>query len=235
MRPLIGLSPGFDLKDENVTMRPGYLRCVELAGGLPVVLPAAEDPAVLAEAAARCDGFLFTGGPDVDPALYGEERLNDTVFVSPLREKTEFPLFRAALATGKPILGVCRGVQLINAALGGTLVQDIASQRPDCLPHRQEKPGTEPSHFVTLSPGTPLASLLGAERLAVNSFHHQAVKDPAAPLLVNAVSEDGLIEALSMPGHPWLLAVQWHPELMPEAEHSRRLFAAFVQACRFSF
>ncbi len=231
MRPVIGLSPMLDLQEENYMMRPGYVRCLEEAGALPLILPAAEDEAEVALLVEKCDGFLFTGGPDVDPARYGEEKLNDSVFVAPLRERTEFLLFDAALKSGKPILGICRGCQLINAALGGTLWQDIAAQRPECLPHRQQTPGTEPSHRVTLAEDTPLRALLDREETAVNSFHHQAVKELAAPLLCNAVSEDGLVEAFSMPEHPWLLAVQWHPELMPESEDSRRLFAAFTAAC----
>lgn len=241
MKPIVGVMPLWDAEKNSLWMLPKYLDGVTLAGGIPFVFPfidgdsEAEDLKRLAE---MCDGFLFTGGPDVSPALYGEDVLNDTVFCVEKRDRMEQIVLAQAMVAKKPILGICRGVQFINVVLGGSLFQDIPVQHPSGVNHRQEPPFDAPVHQVEIVKDSPLwKCLLGAEAgqkerlLPVNSMHHQAVKDVAPKLDVMAVSEDGLIEALYMPDYPFLWAVQWHPEVTVWTnENSRKIFRAFVEA-----
>ena len=140
-------------------------------------------------------------------------------------------LLRLALEKDKPVLGICRGIQFLNAALGGTLYQDLPAERPSEVVHHQEPPYDQPSHPVALLPGTPLEKLMGAGALPVNSCHHQGLKDLAPGLSPMATAEDGLVEAVWMPDARFVWAVQWHPEFAFRTEASRRIFGAFVAAC----
>ena len=231
MKPVIGLTPILDAATGNQLMRPGYVRGILLAGGLPLTLPLTEDGTDLDALVALCDGLLFTGGPDIDPAHYGEARLNDTVDVCPERDAMELRLLELAMRSRKPILGICRGCQLINVALGGDLYQDLPVQRPGDVAHRQPEPYSLPAHENRLLPDTPLSLLLGTERLAVNSCHHQGIKTLAPPLRATAVSEDGLLEGFDLPDYAYLWAVQWHPELMLDrGAASGKLFRSLILA-----
>ena len=230
MKPVIGLTPCFDKSNGNTYINPGYPESVMLAGGLPLVLPLTEDEAVLGQCVSLCDGFLFTGGPDVDPALFGETPLNDSVNVCPERDAMEFALLKQILCTGKPVFGICRGCQLLNVGLGGDLYQDLPAQCPGPVEHRQPEPFTVPVHENRILPETPLRTLLGVDIIRVNSCHHQAIRTLAPGLRVSAVSEDGLTEAFWMEEYPYLQAVQWHPERMLKDEASLALFRAFILA-----
>jgi putative glutamine amidotransferase len=208
-----------------------YTRAVQLAGASPVVLPNLEapdrDPLL-----ARLDGLLLSGGLDVDPASFGEGPLNETVEVDGARDRTELPLIRAALARGLPILGICRGIQSLNVAMGGTLYQDLPAQLPGPVAHRQAAPRSAPTHAIAIEPGSRLAAITGGRSLRVNSFHHQAVWTLAPGLTVTARADDGVIEAAEGTGEGFVLAVQFHPEdLVDCCEACRGLFAAFVDAC----
>jgi len=232
MKPLIGLIPLVDEGRESLWMLPGYMRGVEAAGGLPVMLPLTDDPEALRQLGAQCDGFLLTGGHDVSPGVYGAARLPACGACSPERDRMESALLALAMAADKPVLGICRGIQFINAALGGTLWQDLPAQRPTDIEHHQTPPYDKPAHGVSLLPGTPLQALLKADALTVNSYHHQAIRDLAPALLPMAVSTDGLVEAVWHPEHPFLWAVQWHPEFSFRTDAaSRAIFRAFVDAC----
>ncbi len=209
-----------------------YADCVKACGGDCVILP--WDMTASTELAERCGGFLFTGGGDIDPKYYGEETLPQTENVIPERDEFELSFLRSVLETKKPVLGVCRGLQLINVALGGTLYQDYPTQRPD-VPYsetpREKYP--EPSHSVIVEYGSMLHGLTGMTMLQVNSLHHQAIKDPAPGLAVTARTPEGLIEAVELPSHPYFLCVQWHPEHMFEHdEPSQKIFHSFVGACK---
>ena len=180
------------------------------------------------------DGLLLGGGSDVAPERYGQERLpNANLDVDEERDATEFPLLASALREGAPVLGVCRGLQVMNVGMGGTLIQDLPTQSPSEVPH--EDPGrdrTHRLHAVLVEPQTRLERIAGAGEFGVNSRHHQAIERAAEGLLVSATAPDGTIEAVESADGPWLVAVQWHPENLRDDEVSRRLFREFVQAVR---
>ena len=232
MKPLIGLIPLVDEGRDSLWMLPGYMEGVAAAGGLPVMLPLEDGGAELDQLCGLCDGFLLTGGHDVGPEFYGAERLPACGATSPERDRMEAGVLRRAMAADKPVLGICRGLQFINAALGGTLWQDLPSQHPSEIIHRQTAPYDAPSHEVRLLPGSPLEALLGRESLGVNSYHHQAIRDLAAPLEAMAMSPDRLIEAIRHPGRRFLWGVQWHPEFAWRSDPAAAaIFRAFVESC----
>lgn len=236
MRPLIGI-PCFAAERAG-THRPiygnnqSYVRAVEQAGGVPVLLPPFADPVSLAAAASRLDGLLLTGGGDIDPRLYGEDRIPECGEIEVERDEPELAIARWAVGQGVPILGVCRGMQLLNVLRGGTLYQDIITQHPTSPRHDHiDHPRTWRAHEIAINPASRLAAILGSPRASVNSLHHQAVNRIGDGIDVTGWSEDGIAEALELPDHPFAVAVQYHPEeLVADDEPSRRLFAAFVQA-----
>ena len=229
--PVIGVAPLWDDEKDSLWMLPGYFDGIRQAGGLPIMLPLTDDPQDIMQLAMLCDGFLFTGGHDVSPALYGETPIDASVVCCPGRDAMETYMLHEALRLDKPVLGICRGIQFINAALGGTLYQDLPTQHPSDVAHHQRPPYDRPAHTVSVLPDTPLAQLLGCGQLPVNSYHHQAVRDLAPDLVPMAISSDGLTEALVKPDARFLWAVQWHPEFSFRTdENSRRIFAAFLNA-----
>lgn len=228
MLPVVGVIPLWDEEKQSLWMLPGYLDGLRQAGCLPMILPLTKDPKEIDQILSIVDGILLTGGQDVSPALY-REAPDGTGETCELRDAMEGQLLKKAMVLDKPMLGICRGIQFINAALGGSLYQDIPSQHPSSVEHHQSPPYDQPSHDVTLVPGSPLQTLLGQEKLLVNSYHHQAVNRLADGLEVMAWSEDGLVEAVWKPDQKFLWAVQWHPEFSFRAEEaSRRIFAAFA-------
>lgn len=231
-KPMIGILPLTDMEKDSYWMLPGYMKGIEEAGGIPVMLPLTEDETILERLAESFDGFLFTGGQDVSPELYGEEVLPECGECSPERDAMERILLEKILMSGKPLLGICRGIQLLNAALGGTLYQDLPAQHPGEINHHMTPPYDRAVHKVTLKPSAPLYEILGTGEIAVNSYHHQAVKELAKALEVSAVSEDGLVEGVYMPDKKFVMAVQWHPEFSYlKDENARKIFEAFVKAC----
>ncbi len=235
MKPVIALTPLIDQNlDDSPWMLKEYFRAIEKAGGIPVMLAPLKDKDDIDRMAAMFDGILFTGGQDVDPAIYGREKEVDCdIWISKDRDVLEQPLLRRALEADLPILGICRGLQFINAVLGGTLWQDLPSQRPEGMKHSQEKPYCKPCHQVTVVKDTPLYDMVGKDTIGVTSLHHQAIRDLAPGLRVMATSPDGLVEAFDMPSARFLWAVQWHPEYMFDIdEDSFGIFKAFVDVCR---
>lgn len=236
-KPLIGLTPSHNTENDDIRMTPTYLRALRAAGAIPLVLPLEVSQEDLSRLTDTLDGFLFTGGPDVHPFLFGEDTHAHCGNVSPLRDNMELALLPLVMKAKKPILGICRGIQLINIGLGGTIYQDLTSQWKETFPvaHSQPFDYHTPSHTVMVRPGTRLASLTGllnGGTIRVNSMHHQAVKDAAVGLSVSATASGGLVEALEMPDYPYLLAVQWHPEYLWERDCSAAaLFKDFVNAC----
>ena len=233
-RPVVGVMPLVDEARESFWMLPGYFAGIERAGGLPLMLPLRDDAEFIEQALELCDGFLLTGGHDVDPALYGERPLPG-IEPCPARDAMETALIKAALAADKPLYGICRGIQILNVIEGGTLYQDIPTQLPTDLEHHMSKPYDRPVHDVRLLAGTPLRALLGVDVLAVNSYHHQGVRELAPGLEAMAIATDGLIEAVRVPKARFAWATQWHPELMrPDDAPSNAIFGAFVAACALS-
>ena len=240
-RPLIGVTghrieTGTEVKTVNVACKESYLHAVRLGGGIPVVLAPTDDPAAIAELLERLDGVLLTGGRDIDPRHYGESPLNETVHVEAYRDAFELPLIQQALQRDLPTLAICRGVQVLNVALGGSLWQDLPAQRPSTLAHQQAAPRDAVTHDVRVNRDSLLGDLLhewSGASLQTNSFHHQAAKSVPEVLRVVARATDGTTEALEALHRRFVLGVQWHPEeLSARAEHLR-LFQALVQAARF--
>lgn len=229
-KSIIGVTPLWDAERQSVWMLPDYLDGIKAAGGLPVVLPLEMSAADAEQIVDTCDGFLFTGGQDVMPALYGLEDTTGTVFPSPERDKLETLLLSKALQADKAVLGICRGLQFINVFFGGTLWQDLPSQHPSEILHRQGKPYDIPMHQVKLS--GDIKTLLGKDILDVNTLHHQAVKDLGSGLVPMATAPDGIIEAVQMVGKRFVWAVQWHPEYLFKTDSdSLAIFSCFVEHC----
>jgi putative glutamine amidotransferase len=232
--PRIGVSGVVRTWDgaERTGANAAYLRSVLAAGGVPVILSPLLGPSYAPRALDGVDGLLLSGGEDLDPAWYGAEQSPFCYPPSRERDLFELALFAAARQRELPILGICRGIQLVNVGLGGSLHQDLPTERPGPVDHNVAAPRSARTHEVRLAPGSRAAAALGADRVGVNSFHHQAVLALAPALVASGWTEDGLIEAAETPANaPWLLAVQWHPEEM-HAEHAapeRGLFRALVE------
>ena len=232
-KPLIGIAPGYsgvDYSNVNRTYTDAILR----AGGIPFILPQVNNPAEAAELLSHVDGIVFTGGVDLDPVRYGETVLNETVEIDSHRDTLDILYANAALEKGLPILAICRGEQLMNVVLGGSLYQDLPTQKPSGVAHRQSEAGKVPTQRITVAKGSMLNRIMGTEELMVNSFHHQAVKDPSPHVTVTAMSEDGVVEAYEwIEKGRWILAVQFHPEMLLRGDDNwLRLFKAFVKATR---
>jgi putative glutamine amidotransferase len=210
-----------------------YLDAIEGAGAVPMPLPLLRDPERLRVLYEMCDAICLPGGPDVEPRRYGEdERADCQVSSEPQLDETELLLTRWLVADDRPTLAVCRGIQLLNVALGGTLWQDAEVQGVVAQTH-ERKPRTSLSHAVHVEPGSLLHHVVGTDRLEVNSLHHQAISRVGEGLHVSGRSDDGLVEALEMPDRRFMLGVQWHPEeLVPVHLWARRLFDALVFAAR---
>lgn len=199
---------GLDRSGVNVA----YLAAVLAAGGIPIILSPVLGPDRAEEALRGVDGLLLTGGDDVDPAHYGDIPSSQLGAIDSRRDEFEFALFRSARARGLPVLAVCRGLQLVNVALGGNLWQDLPSERPGAVLHEQRVARDRRTHAVRVSPDTRTRALLGAERLMVNSFHHQSIRELGDGLLATGWAEDGVIEAAEVADGGWVVGVQWHPE-----------------------
>jgi len=221
-----------DEDSRRVRLSTAYIDALECAGLVPLVVP----PLASAEAASAIldavDGLLLTGGEDVNPSMYGEQPHPKLKSVNDRRDSTEISLILEAKRRRTPVLAICRGIQVINVALGGTLIQDIRAQCAGSLDHDDGSPRTSRTHGITVEPGSLAATALGTTECDVNSLHHQAVKDVSRELRVSARSTDGIIEGLeSSDPDWWMLAVQWHPEEMTESPEpwDRGLFHSFAE------
>jgi putative glutamine amidotransferase len=232
--PLIGITTSITVgtAPERAYVNASYLRAVQAAGGIPVLLPPHLDERSRRELASRIDGLLLTGGGDVDPVLFEEER-HETLFdVSGARDELEIALTLGTLERERPLLAICRGIQVLNVALGGSLHQDIPSDFGSAIEHSQKAPRDEATHAVTVSGETRLADILGAVDVRVNSMHHQAIKRVGKGLREVAWAPDGVIEGVERPdGNAMVVGVQWHPEeLVRHDPAARGLFRALIAA-----
>ncbi|TVQ36287.1 MAG: gamma-glutamyl-gamma-aminobutyrate hydrolase family protein [Spirochaetaceae bacterium] len=230
MRPIIGVT--------NTTRQgfiDAYVNAVAAAGGAPLVLPVLDDSSALDEVLGRLDGLVFSGGSDIVPAHYGEAPIYGLEETRPARDSHELAVLSRVYTHHRyPVLGICRGIQLLNVHAGGSCYQALEKQRPDAGMHMliNVYPLESPAHEVSITPDSRLHAILQRERLAVNSFHHQAIKELAPGFKVTAVADDGIIEAIEREGDRFVIGVQWHPEMMAKTDQdSRRLFEAFVRQC----
>jgi len=234
-RPVIGLTldhepAGGYSKFPWYAVRENYFGAVSRAGGLPIALP--HEPERAADYLALIDGLVVTGGNfDVDPALFGAPERHDSVSTKDKRTQFELAITRAAHAADMAVLGICGGQQLMNVALGGSLIQHIPDAIPDALEHEQPYPRDEAGHSVTIAPDSALSRLTERAEMQINSAHHQAVADVAPGLAVNALAPDGVIEGIEDPTRRWFIGVQWHPEFAIDPGDNR-IFDSFIAACR---
>ncbi|MGI9049325.1 MAG: gamma-glutamyl-gamma-aminobutyrate hydrolase family protein [Rubrobacteraceae bacterium] len=243
MTPIIGITATLKEDVDSVAERPlgryvradlDYVEGVANAGGAPVVLPAVGERRAAEAVIGSLDGLLLSGGSDLDPSYYGEDPIPELSVTLPERDAFEMALLDEALRRGIPIFGVCRGLQLLNVGLGGTLYQDLPSQLGrDILKHRQATPKWQPTHEIEVKRNSWVGEIMERDAVNVNSYHHQGIKDLAGSLMVSARSSDGVIEAVESRdfSERWLMGVQWHAEAMRDAgsEH-RNLFEAHVSA-----
>lgn len=242
MRPLIGITTHFlPIQDGGRPYHVTYGRnalAIERAGGLPVLIPSGLDVTTLRAIYDRVDAVMVPGGGDVNPERYHAERHATVYRVDDARDQSEIQVVRWSVEDDRPLFGICRGNQLINVALGGTLVQDIGSLVDTTIKHdypQPDIPHTHRAHDVRIDADSRLAQIMGATTVTVNSLHHQAIQQPAPTVKVTAYAPDGVIEALEIPGLHFALSVQWHPEdLIDDDPAMQQLFDTFVQAARES-
>ncbi|MGN1182368.1 MAG: gamma-glutamyl-gamma-aminobutyrate hydrolase family protein [Faecalibacillus sp.] len=231
-KPIIGLIPLYDDEKKSYWMLPGYMNIIEKAGAIPIVLPMSQNKDILKQLVERLDGFLFTGGHDISPEFYHQEALLECGKICKQRDEMEKLLFQLSFQLDKPMLGICRGIQLFNVLLGGNLYQDLPTQTKSQVTHHQLPPYDQAVHENYIVKDTPLYALLQKEKIKVNSYHHQAIKDLSCQLKAMAYSEDGLIEAIFHPDKRYLRAIQWHPEYMETDGNSLKIIQDFVQNCK---
>ncbi|MCR4740182.1 MAG: gamma-glutamyl-gamma-aminobutyrate hydrolase family protein [Lachnospiraceae bacterium] len=232
MKAVTGLIPLYDDEKDSFWMLPGYMKVLEKCGGLPVMLPLTGNEEELKDAFSLCDGILFTGGHDVSPAVYGESIKEYCGTICDTRDKMEGILLNLCLKEDKPFLGICRGIQFINAYLGGSLYQDLPAEYDTKTEHHMTPPYDRAVHKVEVLTGSRLADIIGEGVHEVNSYHHQAIKKLSPMVRKAAVSEDGLTEAIEIPDKKFALAIQWHPEFFYENNpDSIKLIQAFIDAC----
>jgi gamma-glutamyl-gamma-aminobutyrate hydrolase PuuD len=227
----IGINTNFDTEKKRINIPNDYINCIIRAGALPVLLPLTDNEDIWRAMVDNVDGMLFPGGEDLHPKLFGEEIHPKCEEIVEERDSQELFTYAHLLTTGKPFLAVCRGIQMVNVAQGGTLYQDIPAQYETTIAHSRSGEGANRAHQVRIQPGTLLHQVLGVDSCWVNSRHHQAIKDVGRGLRVNAISEDGLVEGVELEsGYPGI-ALQWHPENLAAAGDApmQRLFDWLVK------
>ncbi|MCR1951116.1 MULTISPECIES: gamma-glutamyl-gamma-aminobutyrate hydrolase family protein [unclassified Clostridium] len=233
-KPIIGVTALFDDEKESIWMLPSYLDAITDAGGIPVILPIIDNEEDIKTLANKFDGFLLAGGQDINPEIYKEKKLAHCGGINVARDKMEKSLLKEILTIDKPLLAICRGFQLLNSYLGGSLYQDIKIDRnnnKDSI-HRQEKPYNKPSHKVIVKKNSLLFDIMQKEEIMVNSMHHQAIKNVSPNVTDAAISEDGVIESIYIKDRKFVLGVQWHPEhLYKDYEEQFNIFKEFINRC----
>ena len=231
MKIIIGISS--NLKEDLLSVPMSNIRAITQFGGVPIVLPNLVGVEIT-EIANTINGLLLTGGGDIDPTLFGEEPLPGLGNIVPERDLFEVALVKRMLELNKPILGICRGAQIMSIAMGGDMYQDIYSQKDGpLLQHDQQAPNWHGSHFVEVTEGSLLREIVGMDKFKVNSYHHQALRNMPEGFIVSGVASDGVIEAFESTKHPFALGIQWHPEsLLTKGDaSSRAIFETFMNAC----
>jgi len=236
VRIIVGVSAAYDWTRNTYSISEAYIKSIEIAGGTPIIIPPTYNMSI-EEILDRIDAVILSGGPDIDPYLYGEIPIPKMGQINPLRDKFEIELARKTVEKGKPLLAICRGIQVLNVAFNGTLYQDINTQIPNSIRHAwhtttgTEVPPNYPTHTVKLKRDSKIYRIFNKEVLRVNSFHHQAVKDVAKGFEATAWADDGVIEAIEYIGDKFVIGVQWHPEWMWDSEMIK-IFKALIEAAK---
>lgn len=238
MNPIIGISTNFHTVDkgkflgmERIYVNKDYVDAILKSGGTPILLPPVKKTDQLRQYTELCDGFILSGGGDINPLLFGETPHLKLEEIHSELDLAQWQLTEEILQSQKPLLAICRGVQLLNVVLGGSLWQDISTVDHPTLLHSQNGPRSDKFHWVKIQQGSILGNLFG-EQLAVNSFHHQCLKDPGKNLKITATAPDGIIEAVEIPGHQFAVGIQWHPEmLLTDSDEMLPLFQKFIECC----
>ncbi|MHB1652837.1 MAG: gamma-glutamyl-gamma-aminobutyrate hydrolase family protein [Desulfitobacteriaceae bacterium] len=230
LRPMIGITVAHYNEELETFPREYYVRSIRLAGGIPLLIPPVSGIEEGAEVLRRLDGLLLSGGGDISPIYLGELPVRGIKESFPQRDDSEITLVKQALDRDVPLLGICRGIQVMAVAAGGKIYQDIPSQYPSSLEHSQTAPREYPWHEVELSESL-LYNIIKERKISVNSLHHQAVSALPQGFVTSAKAPDGVIEGIERPQAKFCLGVQWHPESMGQEIHSKALFASFVKAC----
>lgn len=238
-RPIIGITPQLDINSpfRSVRLFPQYQRSIEKAGGIGIMIPLTQDKEVMEQIIDMCDGFLFTGGQDLNPSLYGETEnidLTHPTGYAPERDAFESQFYPLVKKSKKPVLAICRGFQIINVLHGGTIIQELPENGDNMNfvfhPAWNEE---DPGHDIFINSHTQLAEIMKAKKIYVNSFHHQGIKDLGNGLTVSGRSRDGLVEAFDIDDLPFGVGVQWHPEVLYDNDFDDgNLFKALIEACQ---
>lgn len=239
-KPIIGVTPTLLIADEEhfhgqerSCLTQEYINAVYSGGGVPMVFGVVQDESAIRAQIELVDGIILSGGWDVNPLLYDEEPSSLLQFIYPERDSFELKVIKIAYELNKPILGICRGMQILNVAFGGSLYQDLSHYSASSLQHVQKARRYEPSHTVEIVRSTLLHKIFGADVIMANSFHHQAIKSIAPGFQVSAKAKDGVIEAFEKPGKQFIVGVQWHPEMMFRFHPDMlKIFTSFIQAAQ---
>ncbi len=234
-KPVIGITAAYDFEKSASTLKDDYYEAVIQCGAIPVLIPVTEVKSAWVEYLDICDGLILSGGPDVDAFYFGQNNMPYAKEISPVRDSMEIFLARQAIEMNKPTLGICRGIQVLNIAAGGSIFQDIYAENnagTGLLQHDQQAPRWFQIHNVHISDATRVREIFGRETLKVNSFHHQAVNGVAPSFVANAYAEDGIIEAISHENKNFIVGVQWHPENLWRRDKTHlKLFEKLVSVC----
>lgn len=234
-KPVIGITSAYDFEKGSSCIKDDYYDAIIHCGGVPILIPVTEEKSVWVEYLEICDGIVFSGGPDVDATYFGESNMPYANEISPVRDSMEIFLAQQAITMDKPILGICRGIQVINIAAGGSIFQDIYAENITnnlIIKHSQQAPRWFQIHNINIQGDTCLHNIFGRDTLKVNSFHHQAVSEIALGFTVNAYADDGIIEAISNENKKLVLGVQWHPENLWRKDNTHlKLFERLVSVC----
>lgn len=230
-RPLIGITPSFS--NNSIQLNNDYVSAINCNGGTAIILPPTDDPEIMAQYVQMLDGAVFSGGPDIPPGFYGQSAHHTTKIMEPARAEFEKLFIKAFLDSGKPVLGICLGMQFSNVVMGGTLIQDLPELVGSRIRHRNGEMYTN-FHTVGIALGSRLSEILEKSNIRVISRHHQAIEKLARSFRIAARSTDGVIEAIEREGNAFGIFVQWHPESMKDVdpEHRNRIFKALIAASR---
>ena len=232
MKSVIGICPLYDDDKNSIWMLPYYQKILEEQNAATLILPYTDDLENLDTIFDLCDGLLLTGGHDVDPKIYGSTKSDKCGTINPIRDHMECHLIERAYQEDKAVLGICRGIQIMNAYLGGSLYQDLPSEFKSSINHTMSAPYDRVVHRVDIIKGSVLDTILNQESIGVNSYHHQAIKTLSPKMEACAISEDGLIESAIVKDKKFMLALQWHPEYNYLVDdNSKKIVKAFVNAC----